>query len=467
MLRLNVMPKKNSGGTQATRDGKPIWRLRWELTPPGAKERKYETRAFHGTRDEAEGEWIKHEATILRAGRTYEKPSTEKVRDYLAAWLDGKKKDLRPATVDSYERMLRVHIIPAVGGVTLADLTPRHIQAMMTAMQKEDPAPSPRTVSYARTVLRIALQDALNLGMIQSNPVDRTKAPKQRPVKRDALNQWQLGLLFEVADRTRMGPLIRFAAFSGLRRGEILGLRWDAVDLEQGRVLVARSLVAVHGKAVPQEDAKTEAGIRTIPLVSPAREALKMQRDRQAFDKQAAGEKWTDSGLVFTTADGKALSPNNVTRDFRRLRDHAGPYAVTQHLRDLREQAGLSVEKLARAAKVDVDDIAALERGEGGNVFADATQDLSDALGTTLPKNIPLHGTRHTAVSVLLGAGVDLAMVSKMIGHKRYALTVDQYGHLTPEAGEKIAAQVDDFLSSQEGKKAGIRGTTGYRAGTR
>ena len=457
---MNVIPRKDKDGRQLVHAGKLVWRLRWETVDPGTQERKYEYGTFYGNKTEAEAAWIDKEATIQKAGKTYTKPSKERTGNYLRTWLDGKKSDLRPATVESYERMLRVHVIPAVGAVPLADLTPRHVQGMIAGMRDEEPAPSPRTIAYARTVLRIALQDAVDLGLLPSNPVDRTNAPKQEPKQRGAFTLEQGQALFAVADATRMGPLLRFTFFSGMRRGEVLGLRWQDVDLDAATATVRQAQVVVKGKGVTQ-GTKTEAGIRTVPLVAPALEALRLQKDRQAFDRRAAVERWQDAGLVFTTAEGRALGPNNVSRDFRRLRDEAGRHMVRHGLRELREAVGLSQEKLAKAAHLDVATVAGIETGEIGRPSVETLDMLAVALGCALPA-LPFHALRHTAVSVLLGAGVELAMVSKVIGHKRYALTVDQYGHLTPEAGQKIAAQVDDFLAGQKGRKRAAREGSGY-----
>lgn len=388
--------RKRSRGTG--RDGRQRWELRWNVADPATDERKEIYETFFGGAKEADKRLRERQAEIDREGKGFVLPAKETVAGYLAGWLKHKSKELRPSTTESYGRMIRCHIVPAIGALPLADVTPAAVQKMIDDMRSgegpEERAASPRTCAYVRTVLRIALQDAVRLRQLPSNPVNNSRAPKQAPRQVTAFTVDQGETLFERAATTRLAPLLRFAFYSGLRRGEVLGLRWDDVDRGKWTVAVRRSRVVVAGKGVTQ-DPKTEAGVRTVTVPAPAVEALRAQWALRAKDKLAAGERWREGDWVFATETGGALNPNNVSRDFRRLRDAAG-----------------------------------------------------------LPP-LPFHALRHTAVSMQLAAGVALEIVSKKIGHKRVGLTADTYGHLLPEADREATDKLDAWVAQQ---KAGNEG---------
>ena len=383
--------RKRSRGTG--RDGRQRWELRWNVADPTTDGRKEIYETFFGGAKDADKRLRERQAEIDREGKGFVLPVKETVSGYLSGWLKGKSKDIRPSTAESYGRMIRCHIVPAIGALPLADLTPAAVQKMIDDMRSgggpEERAASPRTCAYVRTVLRIALQDAVRLRQLPSNPVDNSRAPKQAPRQVTAFTVDQGETLFERAASTRLAPLFRFAFYSGLRRGEVLGLRWADVDLATGGVAVRRSRVVVGGKGIAQ-DPKTAAGVRAVALPAPAVDALRSQWALRARDKLAAGERWREGDWVFATETGGALNPNNVSRDFRRLRDAAG-----------------------------------------------------------LPP-LPFHALRHSAVSVQLAAGVPLEIVSKKIGHKRVGLTADTYGHLLPEADRAAADAVDAFLARRQ-----------------
>jgi integrase len=386
------------------RDGRPAWEIIIELPrDPATGRRRRLSKMFRGTRREAEKEQDRLRAEVLRQGPTASRPDRTPLRDFLAAWLPRHvvEKELRPTTATSYDERIRCQIVPALGAVRLADLTPATVQEWIGDMRAGSgpfarPV-SPRTAAYARTVLRVALQDAVMEGRIPLNPVDRTRPPKQRPRRVGAFTPEEADLLFERADRaSRIGNLLRLAFWTGLRRGELLGLRWADVDLEAGLLSVRASRVRVRGRAVEQ-DPKSAAGRRTLHLPAPAVEALRRQRADQARERLAAGETYEDRGYVFATALGRGLSPTNVSRDFRRLRDAAG-------LRPL-----------------------------------------------------PLHALRHANASVMVASGVDPVVAAKRLGHARVSLYMDTYGHLYGDADAEAARRIDQFRAAKGGERVEFR----------
>lgn len=382
---MNIRPR-------TLRDGRTVWRCEFSLgrdLATGKPRRVVET--CEGTRREAERFWVRRLAELRSQQDAFLRPSKEPLADYLARWLDGRRRDLRPTTWTSYEVMVRRYLTPVLGGTRLRDLAPAAVQRMLDALAEEGQV-SARTVAYVRTVLRIALQDAVRLGTLAANPVDRTRPPKQTPRRVDAFTPEELAALFRAADGTRVANLLPFLAYSGLRRGEALALRWEDVDFAAATVSVRRSRVSAGGRVYDQEP-KTEAGVRTVTLPAQALDALRRQREMRAADMRAAlarGWRYRNGGWVFATRTGKPLEPSRVSRDFRRVRDAAGVRAL------------------------------------------------------------PLHALRHTAVSLQIAAGVPLEIISKRIGHRQVGITADRYGHLLPQADREAAAKLSAYLARRE-----------------
>jgi len=384
------------------KDGKTTWRAEVDLgvriDPKTGEKKRVRDSATFDTRQEAVKWWKERKTRAEADKRAFVEPSKELLQDYLSRWLERKEREgAKAATIASYGTAINLHIIPALGSVPLAHLSPAMIQRFLDKLIQD--GRGSRTVAYSRTVLRIALQDAVRLGTIGVNPCDRVRPPKQERRRVEAFSQEQLERLFRAAAGSRIENLLIFAAYSGLRRGEILALTWNDVDFKKGTVSVRRNLVEVQGRATLQDTAKTEAGNRTVALPALALDALKRQQDLQREDRKVAlatgrreqYQKNQEEHWIFTTADGGRLDPNNVSRDYRRIRDKAG-----------------------------------------------------------LPKAVPFHGLRHTAVSLRIAAGVDLAIISKQIGHKKSSFTADVYGHLLPETDRVATDLLNSFLAGRK-----------------
>ncbi len=365
------------------------WEIVCDLPPgPGGKRRR-ETETFHGTKSGAEERMRARQAEIDRAGATYVAPSRQTVEQYMVAWLRTKAPDIRPTTLQSYDGLVRVHIVPALGAVPLADLTPARIQAMVDALRGKRSA---RTAAFVRAVLRNALEDAVRLGELTTNPVDRTRGPRQAARRVRAFTMAEVDAMAAVARDVgwpTLADLLLVAAYTGLRRGELLGLQWGDVDLATGRVVVRRALVLVRGVAMISEP-KTQAGARSFILPGTA---VRLLRRRKSAIADSGGERDGEAAWVwvFTNRAGGHLEPRNIDRDFYKVRDLAG------------------VSKL------------------------------------------PFHSLRHTAASVQIAAGVPLTVVSKRLGHSSIRTTADTYGDLLQEADADAAAKLDQFLGVSAG----------------
>jgi integrase len=254
---------------------------------------------------------------------------------------------------------------------------------MLTAIL--DKGLSARTAKYAHAVLRRALGQAQRWGMVTRNVATLVEPPKAvRPEVR-ALAPHEVHALLDAAKGDRFEAILTVAIAVGLRRGEALGLRWSDIDLDAAVVRVRRALVFVDGD-LRFVDPKTKRSRRTIPLPSVSVQALREHRRRQAAKRLVAGPDWTDQDLVFQSATGGPMDPNNLGRHFRALCDRAG-------------------------------------------------------IG-----RVRLHDLRHTCASLLLAQNVHPRVVMEILGHSGIAITRDTYSHVLPELQREAADRMDQAL---------------------
>lgn len=355
-------------------------------------------------RDPRNGKWIKRAATFdtldeaQRAERkmlaeaenlraAFVAPSRQKVGDYLAEWLERKRNDgLKAKTIYDYDKAIARLITPAFRHVRLAELSPVMVQRWQDALAKRADDRGAAMAAYAHRVLRAALNDAVRLGQIAMNPAARARPAQRSRRKRQGFTLAEANALFSAAKGSRIEPLLRFALYSGLRRGEALGLQWGDLNEAAGTITVRRNRVDVGGTIVTTTP-KTQQGMRTFSLPTLALDALQMQRVQQEQDAAGAGGRWNPQGWVFTTSLGTPLDPADVDRSFRAVRKRTGVRAL------------------------------------------------------------PMYSLRHATASVLLGAGVPLGIAAKMMGHSQVATFADTYAELLQEASKDAAKQVDAFLA--------------------
>ncbi|HVF20362.1 MAG TPA: site-specific integrase [Mycobacteriales bacterium] len=241
-------------------------------------------------------------------------------------------------------------------------------------------------MQFLHAILRVALEDALRDGLIQRNVAKLVSPPRVRRSEVMPLTPVQARHLLDVARTDRLYALYVVALGLGLRRGEVLGLAWCDVDLDEKTLRVRQALQRTGG-SLQLVEPKSERSRRTLPMPSIVVEALRAHRVQQAQDRLAAGSMWHDSGLVFTSVIGTALEPRNVTRRFK----------------DLAETAGL-------------------------------------------PSSVRLHDLRHTAASFLLAQGVQPRVVMETLGHSGISLTMNTYAHVMPVAQRQAASEMDAVL---------------------
>ncbi|CAM4161792.1 tyrosine-type recombinase/integrase [Deinococcus marmoris] len=335
----------------------------------------------------------------LRDENALSDPSRMTVSEFLDTWVRDTAADLKPSTRHRRDNLIRLYVAPHLGSKHLQKLTPLDIQQWQTHLlntprhvgsQKREPdAPpppnlSPATVSGAVTLLGTALRHALHLGLIYRNPAEAVKRVKIPTREFTVWEPSEVQGLIEAVLGHRLYGLVYLALTTGLRRGELCGLRWS--DIVRGVIHVQQSCVLV-GNIATMTTPKTKASRRRVPLSPDTLEALRLHRDRQARERDAAGEDWRDHGLVFPTSLGTVYHPRNLLRDW---------YAL---------------------------------------------------LETHSVRRIRLHDIRHTYASLAIYQGLDPKVLADRLGHSRASISLDIYGHVFEEQRDRAALSLTQLVS--------------------
>ncbi|MEQ4210287.1 tyrosine-type recombinase/integrase [Actinopolymorpha sp. B9G3] len=282
------------------------------------------------------------------------------IERFLLYWLDHVVLPARkPKTYQGYGVVVRVHLIPRLGRKKLHRLTAADVRTFLTQVRNTclcclhgvdrrraegdqrccavgkccEQVPSPRLVQQVHAVLRNALQAAVREELIGRNVAKLVQVSTPTYEVNRGVGADEARKLREVAENDRFYALYVLALYLGLRRGELLGLRWEDIDLERGVLEVRRSLQRVGGRLQPVTP-KTRTSRRTIPLLGICIDALRQQAERQDRDRELAGSEWADSGYVFTTTTGTPVEPDNLRRSWYPIREAAGLGPIRFH--DLR-----------------------------------------------------------------------------------------------------------------------------------
>lgn len=363
------------------RDGRERkeWAFVVDVSLPGVLPRKQLRRSGFRTKGEAQRALTEVMSTVDHG--TFVPPAALTVAEYFAAWVDTlSAAGRRPATIESYARNVRVHVVPAIGSVKLQDLNAMHLDRLYADLLCRR---SPRTVRYVHTIVRKALSDAMKKGLVIRNMADAATPPSAKSTRAPEMKTWtpeQLRTFLDGVAGHRLFPLFRLAGMTGMRRGELLGLRWSDVDLGTGRLVVRQQVTSVGG-VVHVGEVKTSAGRRTITLDSHTVEVLRTHQVHQEAEQALVDIGYVDRGLVFASVEGSPIHPDSVSKTFDRLVSASG-----------------------------------------------------------LPR-IRLHDLRHTHASHLIARDVHSKRVSARLGHTSHSFTMDTYGHLmSDDEGEDAAA---------------------------
>lgn len=317
-------------------------------------------------------------------------PKKMTVGNWLDKWLeDYARPHLRTKTWESYEWLVRVHLKPSIGSVPLSKLQTGDVQRMYNAKLRKTghEGVSARTIRYMHVILGAAIKQAVRENLVPRNVVQFASPPSS---KRPEMHLWdnsQLKAFLERAKENRFYAAFIFALGTGCRRGEIIGLKWQDLDLDSGTVQIQTSLVTTN-KGPKIEPPKTPRSRRAIPLPEEVIKELKRQRLRQNEEKIRRRDIYQDGGFVFTWEDGRVVDPNYISHLFAKLAIEAG-----------------------------------------------------------LP-TIRFHDLRHLHATNLLELGVNPKVVQERLGHSSITVTMDTYSHVSKGMQEQATELVNNSLAN-------------------
>jgi integrase len=336
------------------------------------------------------------ELGLVRSG-----PS-QRVGAFLEEWLGSVRGSLRPSTFRTYELYVRRHIVAELGRVRLDQLKAEDVQRMLD--RKLATGMSPQTVVHLRAILRRALNRAMRYGYLARNVAALAEPPKVERREMHVLDPDQARAFLKAANADPFRALYTLALFTGLRQGELLGLRWTDVDLEEAQLRMSHSLQR-HGGKLRLVAPKTATSRRSVSIPTVAVIALREHRVHQLQARLLAGASWQETGLIFTTGRGTGIEAGNVVRSFKRT----------------------------------------LRRAE-------------------LPE-MRFHDLRHSCATLLLVQGVAPRVVMEILGHSQISLTMNTYSHVVPALQREAAAKLDALLEPRRGEEGDEVGKQGRGRG--
>ena len=321
------------------------WEIKIYIGQVGGEE-QYEYFTFVGGRREADDEEARLRAKYGRGAIA--RPKAMTVGQWMDLWLADYVKPIRaPKTYENYEQATRLRIKPALGDTPLRKLSPGQIQRMYTDMRtqrldRRKGEVSASTIHGVHRVLRAALERAVVLGYIPSNPALRAVPPTPEEYEPMVLADDAVEQFLDAARGHRLYALFETVIFAGCRVGELLGLTWADVDWDARTLRVARALQDVHGQPLYVGRTKSKAGRRTVVLADRTVDALRAHKARQSAERLRLGPGYHDNDLIFCAPDGTFLNPAAPTRVVKRICRRAGLPPMRFH--DLRHTHGTMLE---------------------------------------------------------------------------------------------------------------------------
>ena len=413
------MSKKANGGGSITKkvDKKgektyTYWRARWTDPDGQVKEKRFDSQAA------AQAFLTKTLADIQRGA--YTAPNNKTLGVWLDEWLEDFTADLKYQTKKSYAAALKEHIKPKLGKIKLEDLKGDKIQGFVNGLSKtgkktvtkgEDGKErvsysglAPKSVKNIYGVLRAALETAVDMKLIQTNPADRVKLPRLEKTEKKYLSKTQLNDFMAAARQDSLGIALMILPLCGLRESELLGLTWDCVDFKKNRLHVNKQQVKRRASdgGYTLDSTKTTKSTRYVQLAPFAMNLLKEREMQQVQERFKAGENWQgfqsaedrQKGLVFTNEKGTNVNPKVLWRHCKNV-----------------------------LSSIGIDDMT-------------------------------VHDLRHSFAVLSLEAGDDIKIVSGNLGHASTSFTLDVYGHVSDAMMKESAARMQALLDDITGKRA-------------
>jgi integrase len=367
---------------QLVRRGEGTWLVRIPLGRDTRGKRLYHNHTVRGTKKDAERYRTKT-FRELDTG-TFAEASQVPVGVFLEEWLETSATPrVRARTLADYRSLADRYLVPALGHLKLAQITPSHIQRAYAVMQHR--GLSPRTIRYAHSVLHGALEQAVRWRQLARNPAKLVDLPRHERREMRALAPGEASRFLDAARGTRFEALWMLLLTTGLRPGEALGLKWP--DIDGDRLRIQRALVRQRDGTWDLCEPKTARARRVVTLPVSTQRSLQAHRARQLQERMRAGAAWSGQDLVFCTSEGQPLEWRVVVR---------------RYFRPILRKAGL---------------------------------------GALRPYDL-----RHSCASLLLAAGENVKVVSERLGHASVALTLDVYSHVLPDMQQRAAERMEQLL---------------------
>jgi len=329
-------------------------------------------------------EWIKQMLAQIDGGLTFEGTQITLER-FIEVWLSSKEISRRPNTVRNYRRYSEMYILPVLGKMRLQNILPAHIRQLYIRMREE--GKGARTIELVHVTLHCAFAQAIKEGILGRNPLDAVERPRVETTHFQILTEDQARQFLIAASGSPNEAIFYLALITGMRKGELLGLKWSDVDWDKGILLIQRQLQQAGSKSAVLAPPKTRAGRRAIKLGAGALAQLDAHRKRQELVKAVAGENWKENDLIFTSSIGTFTDQSKVSKEFKRILKNAG-----------------------------------------------------------LP-DIRFHDLRHTSISFLLDVGTPVNTVQVRAGHSKASVTVDIYGHALVHSQEEAAERIEELVT--------------------
>jgi integrase len=328
--------------------------------------------------------WIKEMLQQIDAGLSFEGTHVTLAR-FVGTWLDGKELSRRPKTVQQYRQIARQHILPVLGRMRLQDIQPAHIKQLYALKQKE--GRGARTIQLIHAVLHNALKQAVREGLLGRNPASAVERPKVEQSEMRIFNEEQIQQFLIAASGSSFEAVYYLALATGMREGELLGLKWSDIDWNKGVLFVQRQLQQISGQGYVFSPPKTRSGRRKIKVGSVTLKQLEAHQERQTLEKAVAGERWQEHDLVFPTTLGTPLDHKRVRNEFKSILKRAGLPAIR------------------------------------------------------------FHDLRHTSLNALLDMGLPVNTVQGRAGHAKPSTTVNIYGHATARLQTEAAEKIEELIT--------------------
>ena len=360
---------------------------------PQTGKRRQQWYTVKGTKKDAERE-LRERLRLLETG-SYVKPEKTSVGEYLRHWVDSHAMmHTSPRTAEGYQAIVNRYLIPALGGISLCELQPRHLEkyyadALSHGRLDGKGGLSPRTVLHQHRLLSQALSHAVKQGLLVRNVAGAVVAPRPGRSQMATLAAADVPRFLDAARKTPYYILFYTALYTGMRRGELLGLRWCDIDLGKASISVVQALCRLSGGKFVIKEPKSPHSRRLVALSPSVAELLRRHYTEQETQRILVGKALAHDDLVFAYPDGRPLDPSTVTHAFGQMIKKAG-----------------------------------------------------------LP-HIRFHDLRHTHATLMLKGGVHPKIVSERLGHANIGITLDTYSHVVPGLQEATALRFDALIRSE------------------